>query len=58
MTAIEVIDPGLMTTIQDLGRPGWAHAGVPPSGAVDPRSLERGNRLVGNPALRRHWRRR
>jgi biotin-dependent carboxylase-like uncharacterized protein len=49
MTAIEVIDPGLMTTIQDLGRPGWAHAGVPPSGAADPRSLERGNRLVGNP---------
>jgi biotin-dependent carboxylase-like uncharacterized protein len=48
MTAIEVIDPGLMTTIQDCGRPGWAHAGVPPSGAVDPRSLERGNRRVGN----------
>ena len=28
--------------------PGWAHVGVPPSGAVDPRALERGNRLVGN----------
>jgi biotin-dependent carboxylase-like uncharacterized protein len=49
MTAIEVIDPGLITTIQDRGRPGWAHAGVPPSGAVDLRSLERGNRRVGNP---------
>ena len=45
---IEVVSPGLLTTVQDLGRPGWAHAGVPPSGAVDPRSLELGNRLVGN----------
>jgi biotin-dependent carboxylase-like uncharacterized protein len=48
MSAIEVVDPGLLTTIQDLGRPGLAHAGVPPSGAVDLGSLERGNRLVGN----------
>jgi biotin-dependent carboxylase-like uncharacterized protein len=45
---IEVVSPGLLTTVQDLGRPGWAHAGVPPSGAVDPRSLQLGNRLVGN----------
>lgn len=46
---IEVVDPGLLTTIQDIGRPGYAHLGVPPSGAVDRRSLEAGNQLVGNP---------
>jgi len=46
---IEVLSPGSLTTIQDLGRPGWAHLGVPPSGAADPRSLGLANRLVGNP---------
>ena len=46
---IEVLSPGLLTTIQDLGRPGWASIGVPPSGAVDRESLELGNVLVGNP---------
>jgi len=46
---IEVLSPGSLTTIQDLGRPGWAHLGVPPSGAADPRSLALANRLVGNP---------
>ena len=45
---IEVVSPGLLTTVQDRGRPGWAHIGVPPSGAVDPVSYELGNRLVGN----------
>jgi len=45
---IEVRSPGSLTTIQDLGRPGWAHLGVPPSGAADPRSLRLANRLVGN----------
>lgn len=48
MSAIEIVSPGLLTTVQDLGRPGWAHIGVPPSGAVDPRSLARGNLAVGN----------
>lgn len=46
---IEVLDPGALTTIQDLGRPGWAHLGVPPSGAADTRSLRLANRLVANP---------
>lgn len=46
---IEVVDPGLFTTIQDIGRPGYAHLGVPPSGAVDRVSFELGNRMVGNP---------
>ncbi|MDX6365528.1 MAG: hypothetical protein QOK30_604 [Nocardioidaceae bacterium] len=34
--------------VQDLGRPGWAHIGVPPSGALDPGALALANRLVGN----------
>jgi biotin-dependent carboxylase-like uncharacterized protein len=49
MTAIQVVRPGLMTTVQDRGRPGFAHLGVPPSGAADIASLDLGNRLVGNP---------
>jgi biotin-dependent carboxylase-like uncharacterized protein len=35
-------------TVQDLGRPGWAHIGVPASGALDPAALSLANRLVGN----------
>jgi biotin-dependent carboxylase-like uncharacterized protein len=50
MTSIEVMRPGLLTTVQDRGRPGYAHIGVPPSGAADPAALELGNRLVGNPS--------
>ena len=50
MTRIEVVRPGLLTTVQDRGRPGLAHLGVPPSGAADPVAFELGNRLVGNPA--------
>jgi biotin-dependent carboxylase-like uncharacterized protein len=46
---IEVLVPGALTTIQDLGRPGWAHIGVPRSGAADPRSLRLANRLLANP---------
>jgi len=46
---VEVVDPGPQTTVQDLGRIGWAHLGVPRSGAVDRGSLVRANRLVGNP---------
>lgn len=45
-----VENPGLLTTVQDLGRPGWAHLGVPAAGAVDPVSLRTANRLVGNAA--------
>jgi biotin-dependent carboxylase-like uncharacterized protein len=46
---IEILDPGALTTVQDLGRPGWAHLGVPRSGALDQPSLRLANRLVGNP---------
>jgi biotin-dependent carboxylase-like uncharacterized protein len=40
---------GPLTTVQDAGRRGWAHLGVTGSGACDPGSLARANRLVGNP---------
>ena len=46
---IEVLQPGRFTTIQDLGRAGHAHFGVPPSGAADAFDLRMANRLVGNP---------
>ena len=49
MGLLRVIDAGLLATVQDLGRPGHAHIGVPVGGAVDPLSLRIGNRLVGNP---------
>jgi biotin-dependent carboxylase-like uncharacterized protein len=49
MSAIEVIAPGIASTIQDVGRGGYAHLGVSPSGSVDPRLASLTNRLVGNP---------
>lgn len=48
MNAIDVIDGGLLTTVQDLGRIGWQRFGVPVSGAMDPWALRAANRLVGN----------
>jgi antagonist of KipI len=49
MSVIHVQSPGLLTTVQDLGREGFGPMGVSPSGAADPISLRLGNRLVGNP---------
>lgn len=46
---ISVIKAGPLSTVQDAGRPGYAHLGVPHSGAVDMPSMVRANRLVGNP---------
>lgn len=46
---IEIVRPGPLATVQDLGRPGFAHLGVPGSGAADRSSLGLANRLVGNP---------
>ena len=46
---IEVIRPGPLATIQDLGRAGHGHLGVPASGAADTDSLRLANRLAGNP---------
>ncbi|UJW36468.1 biotin-dependent carboxyltransferase family protein [Saccharothrix sp. AJ9571] len=44
-----MVDPGPSALVQDLGRPGLAHLGVPPSGALDVPALRLANRLVGNP---------
>jgi biotin-dependent carboxylase-like uncharacterized protein len=46
--AIDVVKPGLSTSVQDLGRPGYYHLGIPLSGAMDRYSLSAANLLVGN----------
>ena len=46
--AIEVIKPGLSTSVQDLGRPGYYHLGIPESGGMDRYALRAANLLVGN----------
>jgi KipI family sensor histidine kinase inhibitor len=48
--SLRVLEPGMLTTVQDLGRPGWADMGVVAGGAADSLSLRIGNRLVGNEA--------
>ena len=48
MSAIHVLEPGFQTTVQDLGRFGYAHFGVSASGAADALALRAGNLLVGN----------
>ena len=46
--AIEVIKPGLATSVQDAGRPGYYNIGIPLSGALDQYALRVANLLVGN----------
>jgi biotin-dependent carboxylase-like uncharacterized protein len=46
--AIKVISPGLATSVQDLGRPGYYHLGIPISGGMDRYALRAANLLVGN----------
>jgi biotin-dependent carboxylase-like uncharacterized protein len=46
--SIVVREPGPLTTVQDLGRVGLAHLGVPTAGAADRQAFELANRLVGN----------
>jgi len=48
MNRLHVLSPGLLTTVQDLGRFGWARYGVSASGAADAPALRAGNLLVGN----------
>jgi biotin-dependent carboxylase-like uncharacterized protein len=48
MRAFEVINPGVYTTVQDLGRPGYMKFGIPASGAADRFSAQVANLLVGN----------
>ena len=47
--ALSVVRAGALTTVQDGGRPGHAHLGVPRSGALDAPTAALVNRLVGNP---------
>jgi KipI family sensor histidine kinase inhibitor len=48
-SGIRVVEPGLLATVQDLGRAGNASLGIARSGALDRAALRRANRLVGNP---------
>jgi len=45
---LEVVKPGPLATVQDLGRHGYGAVGVPPAGAADAGSLAAANALVGN----------
>ena len=49
MAHLTVIKPGMLTTIQDLGRWGYQSSGVPVAGPMDEYSHRAANRLVGNP---------
>ena len=46
--ALVVCEAGLLTTVQDLGRPGWGALGIPAAGALDAESLRLANLLAGN----------
>ncbi|MGH1356265.1 MAG: biotin-dependent carboxyltransferase family protein [Thalassovita sp.] len=46
---LKIVKPGLATSIQDLGRPGYFHLGIPEGGAMDRFALRVANMLVGNP---------
>jgi len=48
LAVFEVLDPGILTTIQDGGRFGFSQIGVPPSGALDPFSFRVANLLMNN----------
>jgi antagonist of KipI len=45
---IRILEPGALTTVQDLGRPGHLRYGIPPSGPMDRTAFIVANRLVGN----------
>ena len=46
--ALHILKPGLMTTVQDIGRAGYHNVGIGTSGALDPVALRVANLLVGN----------
>ena len=48
MRTLTIVDAGPHTSVQDRGRPGWAHLGVPRAGALDRPAADLANRLVGN----------
>ena len=45
---LEIIDPGLLATVQDEGRAGLGALGVAAGGAADPHALLVANELLGN----------
>ncbi|MHB0870091.1 MAG: 5-oxoprolinase subunit C family protein [Chloroflexota bacterium] len=47
--SLEILEPGFLTTIQDIGRFGYQRWGIPTAGAMDPFALKAANALVGNP---------
>lgn len=48
MNALKILKPGLLTTVQDAGRPGFMKYGIPLCGAMDQRSMRAANSLLGN----------
>jgi len=48
LETIEIVEPGLLTTVQDMGRYGYQRYGVPVSGSMDQFALRAANLLVGN----------
>ena len=46
--SVKIIQPGALTTVQDLGRFGYQESGMQPCGVMDQRSYEIANTLVGN----------
>ena len=48
MSKIKIIEPGFFSTIQDIGRIGYRHKGVPLSGPMDKKAFEFAHKLVGN----------
>jgi KipI family sensor histidine kinase inhibitor len=46
--SVRVVRPGLLATVQDLGRPGYERYGLGPGGAMDRFAIRTGNRLAGN----------
>ena len=49
-SVVEVLEPGLLTSVQDAGRPGYRRVGVSGTGPMDARAHAAANRAVGNPA--------
>lgn len=47
--AFDVLSPGIHSSLQDGGRPGWRHLGITAAGASDTVALDIANALVGNP---------
>lgn len=52
---IKVLKPGLATSVQDLGREGYYHLGIPPSGALDQYALRRPTTWWATRWARRAW---